>query len=244
MDEGHAEAAELVGRRVIALCVALALGAAALQSAVALANNVALDYRYDWLDPDGESTPMAWASGAATFGCAFAAAILACVDAGLRRAAVIGAALLAFFSLDDMLSFHERLSHRLFVERLDISPELGDRLFAVGYLPLLASALLSLVVLARRGPTLARRPIVVGLCCLAAAVGLEVLNGGLSALDVIASRSTGDAVLVILEEGLELAGWILVAGGLTASACIRLVELGARDAAVRRQPVLAQRDSA
>jgi hypothetical protein len=81
------------------------------------------------------------------------------------------------------------------------------------YLPLLAALAVALVAVARELPRDARRFVVAGLALLAAAVALEVLSAG-----VIRSGHDRGSLLyeleTVLEEGAELAGWILIAGAL------------------------------
>jgi len=75
-------------------------------------------------------------------------------------------------------------------------------------------------------PRSAARFVVVGLACLAGGVLLELVNGALTAADLILFRDTWDVLIAMTEESIELAGWILVAGALLSVLCGRLVEQG------------------
>lgn len=222
------EPAEETARRLVAVAVAFALAAAGVQTALGLVNGIALDHRYRLLDPDREFTMFSWGSAVATFAAAFVVLVLASVERRERGRLVVLAAVLSFVSLSDLVIIHEPLTRRLFVNVFGLPLGLGARMSSVLLFPLLAAGLVLLLLQARRAPRSAALAIVAGLGCLAAAVGLELLNGALSALGLITFRQPLDVVFATAEEGLELAGWILVAGGLAAAMAARFVERGVR----------------
>ena len=213
--------------RLASITVVAAVVAAVVQAAVGLANGLLLDHRYS-LDPDAEFTIFAWASSVATFSAALAAFLLAAMGRSGRIQLLVLAALTAFYSVDDMLVVHERLTKKLFVSVVDLPPSIGGRLSAVVYFPLLAGTLILLLLQATRAPRRAARLIVVALGCLAAAVVLELTSGVLDTMGLITFRESADVVIAMAEESLELAGWILIGGALTAILCSRLTEVGFR----------------
>ncbi len=104
-----------MAERIVAVGLVLALVAAVGQTIVGLVNGLVFDGRYGQLDLDREFNVFAWASSAATFAAAFAALLAAiALDEARARWATL-AAILAFFSADDLLVLHERLTRRLFV---------------------------------------------------------------------------------------------------------------------------------
>ena len=117
-----------------------------------------------------------------------------------------------FFSADDTLMVHEHIRFSIF--GLD---EPGRVLWPIVYLPLAGTVLVILWRLSRRLPPIAARALVAGLACLVVAVGLEMV----SLVMVNAGYPEGSRayeVEVIFEEGLELAGWILIASSMAAGA--------------------------
>jgi len=102
-----------VAERIVTVGLVLALVASVGQTIVGLVNGLVFDGRYIQLDLDREFNVFAWASSAATFAAAFAALLAAvALEEGRARWATF-ATILAFFSADDLLVLHERLTRRL-----------------------------------------------------------------------------------------------------------------------------------
>lgn len=166
------------------------------------------------LDADLDGNAISWISSEATFVAALAAFALGLLVAERRRILLVLAALLAYFSLDDMVAVHERIG-TMAREGLGLETGWGRSIWPVLFLPLLATAFLGLWRTASTQPAPAGEQIRRGLALLVLAVGLEV---GSTAIHVT-GNGTGwlDALEVALEEGLELAGWILISAGMIAA---------------------------
>ena len=123
------------------------------------------------------------------------------------------AATAAYLSLDDQLGIHERIGD--VADRADslVRWEPARVLWPLVYLPLLAAFLLALRHVAGRLPARQARFVVVGIALLVAAVIFELLSAA-----VVRAGFDRDSVVyafeVVLEEGAELAGWILIGGAL------------------------------
>jgi hypothetical protein len=101
------DATDALTRRLLAVAVVAAASATAVQSVVHLVGLAFFDLEIELLNPDADTSVCAWASIVATFAAAFAALLLAVASWPLhtgRYAAL--AAVLAFFSLDDMVQIH------------------------------------------------------------------------------------------------------------------------------------------
>jgi hypothetical protein len=202
-----------VAERILVATLVLALAGVAVQTAVDLFDFWALDREVEVLLVDSDLGVFTWASVAATFGVALGAFLLSLAAPERRNVLWLVAAVAAFLSLDDQVGIHERLG-----DLADRAESLArwepSRVLWPGlYLPLLAALAVALVAVARELPRDARRFVVAGLALLAAAVALEVLSAG-----VIRSGHDRGSLLyeleTVLEEGAELAGWILIAGAL------------------------------
>ncbi len=163
------------------------------------------------VDRDGNNA-FAWASAVAIFGTAFAAFVLY----GLwRRWSLLALALaLAFLSLDDIAAIHERLALRS-EDALGLAEFSRRAVWIVLFLPLLALVFGVLVALARQADARTRRFVYAGLALLVFAVAAEASSAVTHSWGY-EDGSTYDAFEVVVEEGAELAGWILVASALTA----------------------------
>ena len=197
-------------RTIVWTAAGLALAAVVLQS-VGEVVNFALDADIDALDADEELNVFAWAPSMSTFAAAFFLFVPAVAVPTLDRLRLVAAGALAFFSLDDAVSFHERLAERS-VQLLDSEVSLERVVWPVVYLPLLVFVFVILFQMARRHPNAIGSALLVGLALLALAVLGEVT----SALYVEDEATWGSITEIAAEEGAELAGWILIAGALGA----------------------------
>jgi hypothetical protein len=202
--------------RVLTVALAAAIVAVVLQTAVHLVN--AAFFENPQLSVLGEGNATTWASSVATFAAGFAAGLHAAVLPEGRRIFVFLAAVFTFFSLDDMILLHERVSAR-FLDAVGLSPAWDSVLWPALYLPVAGLAFLLLVGVARTAPARARRFLLVGLALLATAVAAEALSAPWSTPEN--ADRWPHVVEGAFEEGAELAGWILIAGGLTAVALAR-----------------------
>ena len=219
-------AAAFVADRVLTVSVSFAVVGALAQAAVGIVNGILLERRSGLLDPDAEYTVFAWASGVAAFSAALAALLLGILWRTGRVQLLVLATFIAFYSVDDLLVIHEPLTAKVFGGILGLPTGLAGRMSGALYFPLLAATVVLLLLEARRMPIRAARFVVAGLACLAGGVLLELVNGALTAADLISFRDTWDVLIAMTEESIELAGWILVAGALLSVLCGRLVEQG------------------
>jgi hypothetical protein len=210
-----------VADRILSGALILAVVGVAVQTLVDSLDVWALDRRVELLLADSDVGIFAWASVAATFAAALGALLLATAGTRDRKLLCFVAGAVAFLSLDDQVRLHERagdLADR--AESLALW-EPARLLWPLIWLPLLGAAFVGLWRVAGRLP---RRPggtVVLGLVLLAAAVALEVL----SSVVIRSGSGRGSALYeleVLLEEGAELAGWILIAGALVSAFVLSL----------------------
>jgi hypothetical protein len=191
--------------RLRRLGVTLTVAAVAVQSVLHAINAVFLGADVEILNANEEATPATWASSAAVFAAALAAAMLAAAVPWRRWLYGVLAVVLAFLSLDDVAQLHERLNR------------FGEAwtLYAV---PLLALTFVLLWQVARNlfGPE--RRLIYGGLGLLVVAVGMETLQR--IWLDSYEEGSWVFELDTGLEEALELAGWGLIATALVVTTSV------------------------
>jgi hypothetical protein len=199
-------------RRIVAFGVGLTLLAVIGQTAAHLLNVVLFDREVHLLDVDAERTLFSWASASTIFAAAAFAALLAALRPERARPLLGLSAVLAFLSVDDALGIHERVSNRI-GDWLPSVGELNRVIWPLVYLPLLAYVFVVLVVLAHGLRPTPARLVRVGLALLVAAVVLEMASQLLfaSGLD---RGDLGYEVEAALEEGAELAGWMLLTVGL------------------------------
>lgn len=220
-NEAGRDRAELVAARILTGALALAVAGVALQTVVDLVDFWALDREVELLLADSDVGVFDWAGVVATFTAALGALLLSSVATRSRRLLWFVAAATAFMSLDDQVMLHERagdLADR--AEGLALW-EPARLLWPALYLPLLAGLFLALWRCAGRLFPRPGRFVVAGLALLAAAVVLELL----SAAVIRAGFDRGSVLYeleVVLEEGGELAGWILIAGALLSAFVLAL----------------------
>jgi hypothetical protein len=194
--------------RLLRATIWAAAGCVAIQTVVHAAN-AALGGN-DYLSVNGERNPVAWSHSALIFAAAFVCAVRAAAATERRRTFAALAAILVFLSLDEMLVVHERLAAEA-LELLELPAVWDSVLWPVLYLPLLGVLLAGLVNVARSTASNGGRFVLAGLGLLAGAVAVEVLAAPLST-----GENGAHAVAGALEEGAELAGWLVLAGGLAA----------------------------
>ena len=210
-------------RSLVVAGVSLALLAVAVQTALYLADVYAFDRRVR----DVRRGRREWTPGLGRNGCNIldgtgrpASQLRRVVSAARACCALAGA--VTFLSFDESLVVHERVGLEI-TEALDLSDKYLRVAWPAAYVPLLAAIAALVFQLARTSTDPARRLLLAGLLALAAAVGLEI--AGL-ALDLVPSLTIGllYTVQIALEEGAELAGWILLTTGLV----VRLLDQMAR----------------
>jgi hypothetical protein len=201
----------LIARRIAATGTVLACAAVALQTLVYLVDIYAFDRSIALFDLD-EGGLVTWASSCATFAVAMAAFLLGFVDPRRRASATGAAVAAAYLSFDDAVIIHEDLGLEI-AEALGLSSSYAQVIWPALYFPLVAALMVLLVRLGRATPE-AFRLVRLGLGLLIAAIALNMAGIVLDFADVD-KASFAWTVEIVLEEGLELAGWILVATGLS-----------------------------
>ena len=197
--------------RLLTVGFALAVIAVAAQTVGHLTNAFVLDYEIWNLDADQDGNALSWASSVATFSVGLGAFLLGLLAPTPIWRLLALAAILAFFSVDDVVGIHERLASET-VHGLDLRESFGRALWPLLYFPLLGFAVLALWRLAAESEARIRRAILLGLGLLAVAVAAE-------ATSVLwwsdqAGRPLADDLEVAIEEGAELGGWIILAAAL------------------------------
>jgi hypothetical protein len=203
-----------------------------LQSGLHLVDAAVLDLRIDRLDADRDQSVWSWAGSAAELTAGFGAALLAVVAPRRWKTLAFLALVFVFFSMDDTIQVHERLSH-IFdhfgtpIPRRIVWPML--------YAPLM---LVTSVLLWRVSGAIAercRRAVRGGLVMLAAAVVLEfavstlIIHAGYGRThDDTRTGSMLYEYEVVVEEALELAGWLLIGAGLVSTGLDLLVRRARR----------------
>lgn len=208
----------------------MGLAVAAAQAVAHLTNVFLLDSDVDALSADVDGNGFAWASAMATLAAGLVALGLALFDRTRARRHVALAAILVFFSADDVAALHEKLGSAVRDDVLGLPSGFGRLVWPALFFPLLAAALLLLWEWRRGAPEPVGRTLRLGLACLVVAVFAEV---GSTAW--YTSGRTGDSVggalEIVFEEGLEIFAWTAIAAALAGAAYATLVRLQARGVA-------------
>lgn len=200
-------------RAIVSTAAGVALTAVIVQAAAEL-GNFGFGTDLHALNADEEFNAFAWASSVSTFAAAFFLFIPAAAAGMPDRLTVLLAGAIAFLSLDDAIGLHERLAERS-IDVLDADVSLQRVVWPLVYLPLLAFVFIMLWRMASEPTAPISTALKAGLFLLVAAIFAELT----SALYVEEGVDTwASAFEVSFEEGAELAGWILIAGGLAALA--------------------------
>ena len=187
------------------------------------------DAKMGALNADAEYNAFSWASSVVTFTGAFLAALLAAVLREQRGRFLLLALTLALFSFDDTVQLHEDAGTRV-ADALKIDESYVYGVWPVIFFPLLAFAFLLLWHIAAGLPPRAANALRIGLGLLL----LGVLAEGLASFwygSGETAETFGGAFEIAVEEGSELAGWVLVGAGLTAAACRAIADAAQAEAA-------------
>jgi hypothetical protein len=204
--------------RVVRAGALLAGFAVLAQSAAHVGNRAWLENRH--LNADVDGNLLTWLTAGATITGALAALTIGLVVRKHRIQLLLLSAILGLLALDDVIGLHERLGGKT-TGLLGIEGDYGRALWPVLYFPLLCFVFVALWQLAGRTFATAGLAIRLGLGLLLAAVGAEVLWSAWH----LGGGHVGDwpdTIQVAIEEGMEFAGWILIASGLTAVALTRV----------------------
>ena len=183
--------------------------AVAVQTAVHLVN--AFTFELAPLDANSEQSISAWATSVTIFSAALACLLLTLAGHTPARPLVAASGLLTFFSLDETLAVHERAGSHA-VEFLGLSLKWDSVIWPLLYLPLTGAALAALLAVSRRAQPRVSRLVRAGLGWLVLAILAEIVSAPFSTDQNLVHVWEGG-----LEEGMELAGWGLIATGLLTS---------------------------
>ena len=206
----------------------IAVLAVLVQTVAHLGNELVLDDRVEGLDADIEGNSFTWASSVATFTVALAAALHAAAFERQRREFSVLAGLAVWFSLDDVAIIHERVALKLGEDLLGMPDYLAVRLWLILYLPLLLLAGIVLWRIAQEAEPPADHAVRFGLGLLVASIPVELAGAVTRRLVEKGHTDVPETFRVVIEEGLELGGWILIASGLTAILCSALMRTATR----------------
>jgi hypothetical protein len=209
--------------RLVAAALVVALAGVTVQSVAHLVNELLLDGRVTILDADAEGTLFAWAASVAIFAGGLVTFVHALIlEGGARRRYGALAAVLVFLSLDEIIQVHERLGTAVGGDLLGLPGWADVRLWLVIYTPLLLITLILLLRAANEADDWPQRSIRGGIGLLVAAIAIE--GAGLLT-KWLEERGTElpDVLRITAEEATELAGWVLIAGGLTAATVAALL---------------------
>jgi hypothetical protein len=217
------ESAALVSR-LLSVGVALAAAAAAVILVSQFSYVFVFDAEVGGLNADAENNAFSWMSTVTTFCGAFAALLVAFAGRNRNGRFLALALVLAFFSFDDAVQVHETIGTDVAESIFGEGTALVHALWPVLFFPLLAFAFLLLWDVSRELPPRAGLAVRIGLGLLVLGVFLEGAASAWYESGEDAENFVG-ALEIGLEEGAELAGWILVVTGLTARACLSLAGL-------------------
>jgi hypothetical protein len=218
MHNEDARRAEARAARAVRAGALLAMFAVFAQSAAHVVNRAWVENRH--LNADVDGNLLTWFTAGATVAGALAALTIALFVREHRIQLVLLSAILGLLALDDVIAVHERVGGKT-TGLLGIEGDYGRALWPVLYFPLLIFVLVALWQLAGRTFAPAALAIRLGLGLLVAAVAAEVLW---SAWHLRGGHigDWPDTIQVAIEEGMEFAGWILIASGLTAVVLARV----------------------
>jgi hypothetical protein len=202
--------------RILRAGVWLAIAATAIQTVVHLANIVLLDRRFTLLDAESDISVWAWASTATEAAAAAFAALLAFAATRVAWRPLLLAGLLAFLSADDILALHERIA----IDQLGPIPHASRLIWPLVFGPILVLTGWLLFRGARDASPDVRRLTVTGLAALVLAVLMEAATPVLFALGQ-GHGSIPYELESVIEEGLELGGFLLIATALAAQVADR-----------------------
>jgi hypothetical protein len=209
-----------LAERILSVGFALAVIAVVVQTAAHLTNALLLDYGIANMDATIDGNALSWASSVATFAAALGALLLGMIPRSPAWRLLVLAAVLAFFSLDDVVAIHEKLAFGT-SGALGLADIVGRAFWPVLYFPLFLYALVSLWQLSLQARERVRHTIWAALALFALAFAGEAFATLWWSADN-ATRFLGDDLEVALEEGAELGGWIILAAALGAILVSRL----------------------
>jgi hypothetical protein len=209
----HSRSWPAAAERLSSLGVWLAAAAFVVQAIVHLA---VYKTSISMLNADQEGNFWTWAGASATFAAGVGALVLACLRPALRVQLGLLAVAVIFLSADDSIALHEKINDRI-DSSLGPIDDVGRFAWPLVYLPVLAAVFVLAWSLAEVAAGTVGRLLRAGLLLLVAGVVLELAGQAILESNVSKASLLWN-LEVAVEEGCELAGWILVATGLLATA--------------------------
>lgn len=216
---------DLLVDRILRIAVFVAIAGAVVQVLSQLVNYFVFDFAIWNLNVDADNNSFAWASSVAQFAAAFCCALLLLTGWWSFRRLLALTLILAYFSLDDIARFHEEIAYSFREDVLGVQLAYGRIIWPIMFLPLLAAAFILLWRFAERAGDPAGRAIRIGLVMLVLAVFAEAFSVVFHVGDD-PEGTLQDILQVAVEESLELAAWVLIAGAAAATLCKVLIERG------------------
>jgi hypothetical protein len=155
-----------------------------------------------------------WAGDVSVAACAVAAGLLAVSARPVRLQAAALTPLLAFLAVDEGTEVHETIAAHV-IDWLGIDHVGPGLLWPFLYAPLLVVVGYLIMRIAAAAPLQARRLFELGLAALAVAVVAQLAWGAFG--DELGYLSDAHIFEIVVEEGGELGGWLLIATGLFAA---------------------------
>jgi hypothetical protein len=220
---GESEAGPLTGEpaAVFRGIVWLAIVMVALQCVLHLVDAAVFDLQIERLDADSDKSVWSWTGSAAELMAALGAALLLLAAPGRWKWLAFLSVVFAFFSMDDTVRVHEALGNLGVFHAAHIS---GRFVWPILYAPLMVVTYVQLWRVSGAMAERCRRSVRGGLVMLGVAIVLEfalstvIIKAGFGR---IADDARVGSMLyeyeVIVEEALELGGWLLIAAALIAT---------------------------
>lgn len=202
----------------------------AVQSLADMANEYLLAQPGDDLNPGREGNIFTWASVAASYAAGLAALLHAAFESRRRVAFALIGVILVYFSADDLLELHERANDAL---RGGLPQAIENRFDVLLFAPLFGVLLVALLRVRDVVPRVARMPLYAGVACLVLSVLFDEVIGELTVRLYDRGIRWPGHVKGVFEEGLELAGVLLLATAMTAAAVAAISRRGGAAGASR-----------
>ena len=214
-----------IPERILRIGLVIAIVGTLVQTASELVDYFAFDLDVWNLNIDADNNAFAWASSVAQFAAAFCCALLAIAGWWSSRLLLALTLILAFFSLDDIVRFHEDLAFEFREDVLGVQVAYGRIIWPIMFFPLLAAAFLLLWRFGDRAAARSGWFIRLGLVMLVLAVFAEM---GSTTIGGDSENTLPYVLEVVVEEGLELAAWVLIATAMASTLSATLLDLGRR----------------
>lgn len=214
---GDEDRSDRLVERIIRIAAGVAVAGACVQVASQFVNYFVFDGDVWALDVDADTNAFAWASSVSQFAVAFSCLLLAIVGWWSAGRLIALTAILTFFSLDDIVRIHEEVAFTFREDVLGVQVAYGRIIWPIMFFPVLAAAFYLLWRFAEQAPARAGRAIRLGLGMLVLAVLTEAFSFVFHVGEDDPLGTFPDVVEVAVEESLELAAWVLIAGAAAAT---------------------------